>query len=210
VRADFSRVQPASVLPDLPMLWHRSNRADPRVRPLADRHYNRQNPDSKQFVPPGSCLVLAIAPSQEAEADAFWVTLAPKKEYVKHQWAGAWSCTSFRNESPLLSSDLIRQAVAATVWQYGTCPPEGFITFVDRGETKSKRDPGFCYLMAGWHPCGRTKEKGLYAFHLSPDEMPPRWSPCLKCRRRGGCLCLTTGIRRCQSGNDTQKGCSAG
>jgi len=170
-------ILPASVLPDMPMLWHRSYRADPRVLALANRHYNRQNPDSKQFVPPGSCLVLASAPSQHEEADALWVTLAPKAEYVQHEWAGAWSCTLFRNESVILSSDLIRQAVAATVWKYGSPPPQGFITFVDRTQTRPKKHPGFCYIMAGWHPCGRTKDRGLYAFRLGPGEMPPSLEP---------------------------------
>jgi hypothetical protein len=165
------RVEPASVLPDMPMRWHRSNRADPRALPLADRHYNRQNPGSPQFVPPGSCLVLL-----DRDATALWVTLAPRAEYVRHQWAGAWTCTTFRNEGGGLSSDLIRQAVAATVWKYGTCPPQGFITFIDRDQTRPKRDPGFCYLMAGWHLLGQTKG-GLYALGLGADEMPPALAP---------------------------------
>lgn len=40
------------------MHWHLSYRTDPLVKPLADRHYNRQNPDSPNFVPPGRCVVL--------------------------------------------------------------------------------------------------------------------------------------------------------
>src|SRR3979409_34708 len=50
---------------DRMMLWHLSWRADPRARPLADRHYNRQKPGAAQFVPPGGCLVLLTT-----EADA--------------------------------------------------------------------------------------------------------------------------------------------
>ena len=42
------------------MRWTLSYRADPRAKVLADRHYNRQNPDSDQFVPPGKCLVLFV------------------------------------------------------------------------------------------------------------------------------------------------------
>lgn len=38
--------------------WRLSWRADPRARPLADRHYNRQRIGAAQFVPPGRCLVL--------------------------------------------------------------------------------------------------------------------------------------------------------
>ena len=40
--------------------WHMSHRADPAAKRLADRHYNRQKPNSPQFVPPGSCLVEAM------------------------------------------------------------------------------------------------------------------------------------------------------
>jgi hypothetical protein len=150
--------------------WHLSHRADPRAKQLADRHYNRQNPDSPNFVPPGSCLVLLTE-----NADALWVTLAPIAAYVRHKWAGAWTCTAFRREPecPYLASDLIRDAVAATRWKYGEPPPQGFITFVDRGKTKSKRDPGYCYLMAGWKPAGRTQVQGLYALHLDPSDVEP-------------------------------------
>jgi hypothetical protein len=151
------------------MLWHLSHRADPRALPLADRHYNRQKPGSPQFVPPASCLVLLTK-----DADALWVTLAPKAEYVRHAWAGAWTCTMFRREPecPHLASDLIRSAVAATRWKYGEPPPQGFITFVDRSKTLSKRDPGYCYKMAGWRPVGRTKA-GLHALHLDPSDVEP-------------------------------------
>ena len=157
------------------MRWHLSHRADRRALPLADRHYNRQKVGSPQFVPPASCLVLIrLVDEQLEQADALWVTLAPIAEYVRHEWAGAWTCTMFRREPecPYLASDLIRDAVAATRWKYGDPPPEGFITFVDRGKTKSKRDPGYCYRMAGWEPVGRTKG-GLYALHLDPSDVEP-------------------------------------
>ena len=91
------------------MRWILSHRADPLILPLADRHYSRQKPGTPQFVPPGRCLVL-----RAEEADAAWVTSWPFAEYVRHAWAGAWMCSFFRNESPHLSSELVREAVAAT------------------------------------------------------------------------------------------------
>jgi hypothetical protein len=147
--------------------WQLSHRADPRAKRLADRHYNRQKPDSPQFVPPGSCLVL-ITPA----VDAVWVTSAPIAEYVQHAWAGAWVCSMFRREPecPHLASELIRDAVAVTRWRYGDPPTQGFVTFIDRGKTRSKRDPGYCYLKAGWSRWGRTKG-GLYAMGLSAEEL---------------------------------------
>jgi hypothetical protein len=148
------------------MHWHLSHRADPAARPLADRHYTRQRPGHPQFVPPGRCLVLLTA-----GRSALWVTSWPFAEYVRHAWPGAWVCSCFRNESTVLSSLLIREAVAATrsVWPV---PDLGMITFVEAGKVRSKKDPGYCFLKAGFVPDGTTKG-GLLAFRLAPEDMPP-------------------------------------
>ncbi len=148
------------------MRWIRSHRADPEVVPLADRHYNRQKIGSPQFAPPGRCLVL-----KTEGLDAFWITSWPFAEYVRHAWAGAWVCSAFRNEGEHLSSELIREAVAATVAEYGPAPALGMITFVDTKKTRKKRDPGRCYLRAGFKNCGMTKG-GLIALQLLPEDMP--------------------------------------
>jgi len=149
------------------MDWLKSHRADAQVVPLADRHYNRQKIGSPQFAPPGRCLVL-----KTEDCDAFWITSWPFAEYVRHAWAGAWVCSAFRNESLLYrSSDLIREAVAATLAFYGPAPELGMITFVDASKTRRKRDPGRCYRRAGFKHVGFTKG-GLYALQLLPAEMP--------------------------------------
>lgn len=145
--------------------WHRSTRADPRALPLADRHYNRQKVGSPQFVPPGRCLVLLTE-----QADALWVTSYPIAEYVQHAWAGAMVCSLFRNEGELLSSDLIRAAVAATRARWEP-PPLGIVTFVDPTKTRRKRDPGRCYRRAGWDHVGETAG-GLVALQLLPERWP--------------------------------------
>jgi len=146
--------------------WRMSNRADPRARPLADRHYTRQSVGAAQFVPPGRCLVLLTA-----NADALWVTSWPFAQYVKHAWAGAWVCSLFRNESGALSSDLIREAVAVTRGHYGAPPDLGMISFVDASKTRHKRDPGRCFRKAGFEAVGFT-QSGLVALQLLPDQMP--------------------------------------
>lgn len=151
--------------------WHLSDRFEPRTRALADRHYNRQKVGSPQFVPPGRCLVLVTE-----DADAFWVTSWPFAEYVKHAWPGAWVCSAFRNESDHLSSDLIRDAVAATRWNWPDVPDLGMVTFVDRDKTRPKRDPGYCYLMAGWERVGKTKG-GLVALQQLVGSMPEPEAP---------------------------------
>lgn len=149
------------------MIWTLSYRADPRARVLADRHYNRQNPDSAQFVPPGRCLVLL----SECER-ALWVTSWPLAEFTKHEWAGAWVCSLFRNEGAGLSSDLIRDAVAATRHVFGDPPALGMVTFVDPAKTRTKRDPGRCFRRAGFDHVGYTSERGLVALLLRPEAMP--------------------------------------
>ena len=105
------------------MDWMLSHRADPTAVKVADRHYNRQKVGSPQFVPPGRCLVLK-------RHDALWVTSYPFAEYVRHAWAGAFVNSLFRNESDDIASDMIREAVAATLAKWPS-PPLGMITFVD-------------------------------------------------------------------------------
>lgn len=151
------------------MSWRLSHRADPAARGLADRHYTRQSIGAAQFVPPGRCLVLLAD-------QALWVTSWPYPAYVRHAWPGAWVCCLFRNESPSLSSALIRDAVAATRWRWPAVPEGGMVTFIDAGKVRRKRDPGRCFLRAGFQPCGATKG-GLVALRLAPAHMPPARPP---------------------------------
>lgn len=155
------------------MRWLISNRADPEARKLADLHYNRQKVGAPQFVPPGRCIVLKTACRR-----AVWVTSWPFAEYVQHEWAGAWVNSLFRSEGAGLSSELIREAVAATraIWT----PPElGMVSFVDADKTRRKRDPGRCYRRAGFRHVGFTRG-GLYAFQMLPSEMPEAVQPLLE------------------------------
>lgn len=148
------------------MMWWISHRADPEARALADRHYNRQTIGASNFTPPGRCLVLKTQP-----IDAFWSTSWPFAEYVMHQWAGAWVCSAFRNEGAHLSSELIREAVAATIHHFGAPPELGMVTFVDKSKTRRKRDPGRCFRKAGFRHVGYTAG-GLVALQLLPADMP--------------------------------------
>ena len=109
-------------------------------------------------------------------ADALWVSSWPFAEYVRHEWAGAWVCSCFRNESKHLSSELIREAVAATRHVWGEPPPLGMVTFVNRDKVRRKRDWGRCYRKAGWKECGETKG-GLVALQIKPEDMDPPSPP---------------------------------
>jgi hypothetical protein len=158
------------------LIWCLSHRADPLAKVLADRHYNRQKPSSPQFVPPGSCLVLLSECGR-----AFWVTSAPIAKYVKHAWAGAWVCSAFRNEGAGVASEMIREAVGATLWHYGKPPPLGMVTFIDRAKVRPTMVRGVptwgrTYRLAGFEDCGETKG-GLLALRLRPENMPPPKMP---------------------------------
>ncbi len=158
------------------MRWRFSWRTDPNVRPLADRHYNRQKIGAVGFVPPGRCLVL-----KTADNAAYWVTSWPFAEYVLHEWGGAYVCSSFRNEGTETSSELIREAVAATRWKWPNVPELGMITFIDPTKVRptmirSRPTFGDTYVRAGFHYVGTTKS-GLLAFQMYPKDMPEPMRP---------------------------------
>jgi hypothetical protein len=124
-------------------------------------------------MPPGSCVVF-VAESETGQA--VWGTSRPIAQYVKHRWAGAWMNTLFRNEGAGLSSDLIRDAVAATRAVWGDPPELGMVTFVDGSKTATRRSreaiPGICYWHAGFEHVGFTRERGYWVWQLTPDRMP--------------------------------------
>lgn len=175
--------------------WERSWNADPFALALADRHYSRQKPGSNQMMPPGRQLVLVTG-----DGKAVWGTAWPFAQYVNRDWADAWLCCIFRNEGDTLSSELIREAVAITRHVYGDPPASGFVTFIDRGKVRKKRDWGRCYLRAGFlrppcpdcagwgrgddGPCPRCDgdghgytRGGLLTLQLPADAMPAPLAP---------------------------------
>ena len=161
-------------------MWYLSHRGDPRANAIAKRHYNCQSPDSKQFVPPGRCLVLLTG-----NATDLWVTSFPFAQYVKHAWAGAYVCSCFRKESNGLASEMIREAVAHTLWFHAvtpswqfaassswaaySTPDKGMITFIDPRKVRPtirRGVPtwGYSYLKAGFKYVGQTKA-GCWRFN---------------------------------------------
>jgi len=75
-----------------------------------------------------------------------------------------------------LSSELIREAVAATRFKMGEPPELGMVSFVDPDKVKHKRDPGRCFIKAGFKLVGETKG-GLLAFQMLEDAMPAPDAP---------------------------------
>lgn len=146
------------------MIWRLSDRFDPAAVQLADRHYSRQKPGTSQFVRAGSCFCLV-----SIDCRAVW---ASWRGFAHHEWAGAWENVTFRNEGAGLSSTLIRDAVAATVHAWGEPPELGIVTMVDEEAVRRKRDPGRCFLRAGFEVVGRTKERDRLVLQLVPERFP--------------------------------------
>ncbi len=158
------------------MNWRIAHRAAKGLRPIADRHYNRQNIGAPHFVPPGRCLVLGAI-----EGSALWVTSWPFAEYVKHRWGGAWVCSCFRRESGPKASEMIREAIACTRWKWPEIPELGMVTFLDQRYVKpikrrGKEVWGYTWLLAGFEFDGETKG-GLLAMRLKPENMPEPEKP---------------------------------
>ena len=63
------------------------------------------------------------------------------------------NCAVFRNEGPQLSSFLILEAMVLA-WE--RWPGERLYTYINPKKVRRKRDPGRCFLRAGWKPCGQT------------------------------------------------------
>lgn len=135
--------------------WWLTKDGDDIARKLFDRHYSRQRyrdgRTPKLFCGPGSKIVL-----RSWEADALFVWRKFKDDCLDPRTGKPQegvNCAVFRNETPFRSSVLIGQAdaIADYVW-----PGERHYTYVKADAVRST-NPGCCFKMAGWRPCGRTK-----------------------------------------------------
>jgi len=118
------------------------------LRRIYEKHYTcRKYKDGRRprkFVGPGEHIVLTTP-----KRDALFVW----RKFRDDSGQTGVNCAIFRNESKSLSSDLIREAdaIADFCW-----PGERHYTYV-RAEAIRSRNPGFCFLCAGWRRCGYTK-----------------------------------------------------
>ena len=146
--------------------WLPAIDGDRRAVALFERHYScdlegRRKRQAKLFVQPGEKMVLLTL-----ECDALFVWVKNRVERWDKQ-TGV-NCAVFRNESPHLASDLIREACQIA---WGKWPGERLFTYVDHSKIRKKRDPGRCFLRAGWRPCGESKENKLLIFECLPEWM---------------------------------------
>jgi hypothetical protein len=124
-----------------------TNHFDPECAALADRHYSRRKVGARQFCYSGRKLVL-----RNAEGTVLFVWMFPDAKLRMDTQTG-YNCAIFRNESTRRSSEIILEAERFAVAKWG---PDRAYTFVDPRKVKSP-NPGWCFIAAGWKPCGRTK-----------------------------------------------------
>lgn len=148
-------------------IWRRSHQSDRRAVRLADRHYSRRTPGSKQCMPPGRQFVLVTE-----DGKALWAVSWPLAKFTRHAWAGAWVCTLFRNEGAGRSSALIKEAIALTRYRWPDIPALGLITFVNPRRIENGSRPGYCFTSAGFSHVGYTEANKLLVFQMLPENMP--------------------------------------
>jgi hypothetical protein len=153
-------------------LWEKGHRASPWVSRMADRHYSRQTPGARQFCPPGQPIVLYVPGDKwPFECDAAWAWWRPHPDKAKRMdnYDGWWQCSLFRNESDILSSTLIEEAIlwANEIWGL---PPHGYDTYVWPEKIRSS-NPGYCYQVAGWQKDGWSKDGKKRRLYLPVAEV---------------------------------------
>jgi hypothetical protein len=139
--------------------WIEVRDGNDSCRAIFDRHYSRQRYRDgrrpKLFVGPGEKLVLLSAC---ARAVFVW------RKFDSDDGQEGVNCAVFRNEGAGLSSDLILSAMEAA-WR--RWPGERLYTYVDHRRIRST-NPGYCFKVAGWRPCGRTKWNRLHILECRP------------------------------------------
>lgn len=170
--------------------WLITDKGDQDVRRLIDGvsvgkppHYSRRSPGDPQFTRNGQNLVFLTK-----DARAAWITFRPtpgKAERMDRLLA--WECALFRNESAVLSSELVREAHLLTLALWGAPPQDGLITFI-RPEAVESEIPGYCYRRAGWRRRGAASDgKPLLRAPAVEGEIPS-WREWSWSGDRGGIL----------------------
>jgi hypothetical protein len=139
------------------MLWQRTTKFDVECVTLADGHYSRRTPGSRQFMPPGQTVVLRYG--TPVSAIWGWWRPHPKVGIVPMNGLNGWTCTMFRrlSDCDVVASRLILDA-ELFLSQLGLgCGESGMITYVWDAKVISA-NPGYCYKRAGWHVAGQCHD----------------------------------------------------
>lgn len=149
-------------MPEQPYLfsgpvWLEVKDGNPTAMSIFKRHYTaRESRKIEQCVGPGFKLLL-ITP--DARALFAW------RKFISDADEQGINCAIFRNEGAGLSSTLIRAASSIALEHW---PGERLYTYVDPTKIRHKRDPGRCFLKAGWSKCGYQTASGKLVFEFVP------------------------------------------
>jgi hypothetical protein len=139
--------------------WDLTRDGDARARALYERHYSAYRyADGRKrhlFVGPGEKMVLLTQ-----DGPALWVWRRFRS--LDHQ--DGVNCAVFRNEGPWRSSQLILSAMDLA-WR--RWPGQRLYTYVNASRVRSP-NPGYCFKIAGWRECGRTKDHGHRVLEVFP------------------------------------------
>lgn len=129
--------------------WMRIHDGDLRAKAIFHRHYSRRRyrdgRDPVKIIGPGQYLMLM---THDEDALFAW------RKFISMDRQVGLCCAIFRNEGPILSSELILDAEGWAAWKW---PMESrYYTYVNPRRVRSS-NPGYCFLMAGWNRCGVTK-----------------------------------------------------
>lgn len=123
-----------------------TKRVDAECSQLADSHYSRQTPGHREFMPPGSTLVLR---NNDGSVVFGWL-----KQQKRDDGQRGVNCSIFRNESARRASSVVLEAELAARRKWGSVR---LFTYIDPLKTRAimrhgKRVVGFCFQAAGWKP----------------------------------------------------------
>ena len=141
--------------------WVGIKDGDPRAVALFNRHYSaRRGGDRIRYgmSGPGQTMTLLTV-----QCDALYIWLNNQVE--RYDGQVGLNCTIFRNEGPILSSELILEA-EALAWQ--RWPGIRLFTYVWDSKVESV-NPGYCFKMAGWKTCGRNADGRLTILEKLPE-----------------------------------------
>lgn len=136
---------------------------NPAAMSMFRRHYSKPKyQDGRRHVggvmPPGEHLFLM---TPDGTAIFGWL----RNVVERYDGQTGVCCSVFRNEGPVLSSELISEAMELA---WSRWPGERLWTYVDPGKVRS-RNPGYCFQMAGWRRCGESN-KGLLIFEITESK----------------------------------------
>jgi hypothetical protein len=113
------------------------------LRHYSSRHY-RDGRERKLFCGPGEKTVLLAV---DDTALFVW------RKFIDASGQKGVNCAVFRNEGKWKSSYLIEEAMKIAWWRWAG---ERLYTYVNPRKIRSS-NPGYCFKIAGWQVCGKTK-----------------------------------------------------